>query len=275
MPQHNAIQPAAVAPPARPVSPIAVVPVSRMQGAFENAANAPREATAETRGALLPATSGAPWDVELSPVALSSQGWLPFNTSGWDAQIPALRCWVQTGHASEDRMGAFTQIRRCVANTCQDNLDIAGRQLRNLPPIPEWVRVFECGNNELRTLPRLPPLQVLDVSGNPLEDGAAAHPWPDTLRILNLSGCGQSQLPLRLPSELLYFRFENNQLTSLPPDFAGPAWALQEIYLHGNPLDAQTREWIDTWNASHARPRIILEPFVGYGEVSSPPAAMR
>jgi len=93
---------------------------------------------------------------------------------------------------------------------CQKN------HIKSLPErMPRSLRVLNCSDNKLVRLPQLPQtIKILYCFGNPL---AEVPKWfPDSLTMLDISRCGITELPARLPKSLTKLKCSDNKLVRLP-----------------------------------------------------------
>lgn len=236
-----------------------------------------RQSSVEAEAPPLQAEPEAP--TSASAFEIQRQASVEFEDSV--AHVQDLLEWAQSGGPPERRMLAYQRIQACLGDPHQRTLMLSGLALSAPPPdLPPDLQLLECSDNRLRQMPVLPDSLVLvDMSWNPLERWPAlphrglwyvravgcglTHvdgPLPDTLRILNLSGNHLTQLPEPLPDGLLRLHVERNLLTRLPAGLEDME-LLQDVHVHGNPLDAETLARIQDRNARDIPPRFHLEPW--------------
>jgi len=97
-----------------------------------------------------------------------------------------------------------------------DVLDLSGLGLKILPPLPDEVRILNCDDNLIETLPDPLPrsLIYLDCARNKLT--RLPDTLPTYLRALNCSDNALTELPVALPSLLDRLHVDGNRLTKLP-----------------------------------------------------------
>lgn len=108
-------------------------------------------------------------------------------------------------------------------------LNLSGRNLNVLPPLPDNLEELYCSNNKLTYLSKLPPnLKILECNGNQL---TLLPELPNNLKQLYCSRNQLTELPI-LPINLIILECNGNLLTKLPelPN------DLQELYCSRNKL---------------------------------------
>ncbi len=176
---------------------------------------------ASSSGALLPRTTfSATADIPQQrpraaslPPPVARQA--PAPPGAWT--IEAVNAWAIQGGKDELRATAVRGIKAWVKeNDPEEPLDLAGLNLKQLPPLPAGVRSLMASDNELTCLPgELPAaLAHLDVSNNLLEFLPAS--WPTGLQCIQADNNRLGSLPSTFPDALTELYASHNRLTSLP-----------------------------------------------------------
>lgn len=146
-------------------------------------------------------------------------------------------------------------------------LNCSNNNLTSLPELPENLQELHCRNNKLTSLPELPEnLRHLQCQFNKL---TSLPRLPETLDVLCCDFNELTSLP-RLPENLELFSCERNQLTSLPrlPENLKVLNCLNNkiVYLPDLPLELQSvcclynplRNIIELYNLQELKAQIIV-----------------